>query len=294
MLAKGNGTIFSRRGKRNQIRCLPFLRLFKIIHQSLLGRIDIIECKCDLIHDLSDLLIRHSPARHNFHHFQFTGGDGTGFIQAKHIHTGQCFNGFHLLHQCLLPCQTSNTQNKGNTGQKDQTFRNHTDDTGNGVDNGIGCAGSLNGSLRKKKQYTNRYNQETDNLDNPADGILHFRCGTFLVLGFGCQNRSIILTAHMNNPCHTASGHKKASRQHLIAFMLLHSHRFTGNHGFIHFNTLGFQNHTVRANLIATFQHHHIIHNKLIQRYLLLRAIPDDRRLRGCNHRQLIHKTLDL
>ena len=102
------------------------------------------------------------------------------------------------------------------------------------------------------------------------------------------------ITAHMNNPCHTASGHKKASRQHLIAFMLPHSHRFTGNHGFIHFNALGFQNHTVRTNLITAFQHHHIIHNKLIQRYLLLRAIPDNRRLRGCNHRQLIHKTLDL
>ena len=73
---------------------------------------------------------------------------------------------------CFM-ARLADTNDKGHAGQQHQTLWDHTDHTGNCVDDGITPGSPGNDPLREEKQNTHRYYYETDQFYYTIDSHLH-------------------------------------------------------------------------------------------------------------------------
>ena len=60
-----------------------------------------------------------------------TVGDGPGLVQIQAVHAGERFDGFEILHERVVPCQTHGGDGEVERGEQYQAFGNHADDAGN-------------------------------------------------------------------------------------------------------------------------------------------------------------------
>lgn len=72
-----------------------------------------------------------------FFHLHFALGQRTGFVQAKHIHVRQIFQGVEILHQYIFLGKGNDAGCQADADQQIQSFRQHSQQSGRGAYHGI-------------------------------------------------------------------------------------------------------------------------------------------------------------
>ena len=125
--------------------------------------------------------------------------DRSGLVQTERIDSCKCLDTVEFLYKCLFVCKYQCTEGQCNTGQKDKSLRNHSQDSGYHAHYGISECIAYDIILLIKQQCTERHNNNTDNFQDRIQGIFQFRIVSFKFLCFAGDLCCVIILSYMND-----------------------------------------------------------------------------------------------
>ena len=143
----------------------------------------IIKCPVEARHNLFHCIDRRIAEGKHFFHLELSGRDSAGLICANDICSRERLNRRHFLDKRLFSSQPSDAYNEGYGSKKDQSFRNHSDHTGDGANDGRVGVTAVRDKLAAEQQDSDRNQSNGDYFDDATNRPLHLGLGAFLV---GC------------------------------------------------------------------------------------------------------------
>ena len=254
----------------------------------------IIKCSVEARHDLFHCIDRRIAEGENLFHPEFTGRDSAGLICANDICSRERLNRRHFLDKRLFSSQPSDAYNEGYGSKKDQSFRNHSDHTGDGANDGRVGVTAVRDKLAAEQQDSDRNQSDRDHFDDAADGPLHLGLGAFLVGCLADELGCVTILADFFDLHDCCAGGDKTSREDRIPVRLLHRFGFAGQHGFIDFESLTVVDGTVRHDLISGFEIYNIVQDNIVYGDLIFCSAPKDHYFGRRDDAQLVDQALDL
>ena len=125
--------------------------------------------------------------------------DCSGLVQTECIDSCKCLDTVEFLYKCLFVCKYKCTEGQCNTGQKNKSLRNHSQDSGYHAHYGVSECIAYDIILLIKQQCTERHNNNTDHFQDRIQGIFQFGIVSFKFLCFAGDLCCVIILSYMND-----------------------------------------------------------------------------------------------